>query len=177
MLISRKRSREINVMESTLPVLRRPGDNCWMLNNTHNRENKAEPTPSETYSDAASDGYMTPSSEDLEAEYENQAKTQRKTVDEVSPTSVHNLPRDLTPLRLDYITEPAKMIGVYSPAARRALLQKYMAKRARRLSQHKVRYGVRKTLANARPRVKGRFVKTVQPLTAAAVEAQRTEQI
>ncbi|RLN26228.1 hypothetical protein BBJ28_00027064, partial [Nothophytophthora sp. Chile5] len=55
-------------------------------------------------------------------------------------------------------------------------LQKYMAKRAKRLSQHKVRYRVRKTLANARPRVKGRFVKTEQPLTAAAVEASKADQ-
>ncbi|KUF85463.1 hypothetical protein AM587_10014960 [Phytophthora nicotianae] len=124
--------------------------------------------------DTASDGYTTPSSEDSELEAASPKKTKR--VDEESPSSVHNPPRDMTPLRLDYITEPIKMIGAYTPAARRVLLQKYMAKRARRLSQHKVRYGVRKTLANARPRVKGRFVKTVQPLTAAAVEAQQAQQ-
>ncbi|KAG7392197.1 hypothetical protein PHYBOEH_006451 [Phytophthora boehmeriae] len=205
MLLARKRSRDQNVTEPTLPVLRRPGDNRWLLGNSSRsletvksepmeerplqpfararlssqelflsvvmEWQRTEPTSAEAHSDAVSDGYVTPSSEDLDAEYQSQ----RKTVDEVSPTSVHNPPRELTPLRLDYITEPVKMIGVYSPAARRVLLQKYMAKRARRLSQHKVRYGVRKTLANARPRVKGRFVKTVQPLTAAAVEAQRTD--
>lgn len=58
-------------------------------------------------------------------------------------------------------------IGIYSPRSRQALLSRYMAKRAKRLSQKTVRYRVRKTLANARPRVKGRFVKTEHPLTAA----------
>lgn len=64
-----------------------------------------------------------------------------------------------------------KRIGIYSPRSRQELLRKYMAKREKRLSQHKVRYRVRKTLANARPRVKGRFVKTEQPLTAALAES------
>ncbi|KAG7378675.1 hypothetical protein PHYPSEUDO_009780 [Phytophthora pseudosyringae] len=139
---------------------------------------RAAPRVLGTAADTASDGYTTPSSEDSEVEAASPALLPKKSkrVDEESPTSVHNPPRDMAPLRLDYITEPGKMIGAYPPAARRMLLQKYMAKRARRLSQHKVRYGVRKTLANARPRVKGRFVKTVQPLTAAAVEAQQAQQ-
>lgn len=79
------------------------------------------------------------------------------------------------PLRLDRAPGDAegKKIGAYSPRARRELLRRYMAKRAKRLSQRTVRYRVRKTLANARPRVKGRFVKTQQPLTAAAVEAMQ----
>jgi hypothetical protein len=75
----------------------------------------------------------------------------------------------LTPLRLSDASS-TKRIGIYSPRARQELLRNYMLKRARRLSQHKVRYGVRKTLANARPRVKGRFVKTETPLTAALVQ-------
>lgn len=143
---------------------------------------KAKPRGLGAAMDTTSDGYTTPSSEDSDTETASPRLTssmllpkKSKRVDEVSPTSVHNPPRDMTPLRLDYITEPVKMIGAFTPAARRVLLQKYMAKRARRLSQHKVRYGVRKTLANARPRVKGRFVKTVQPLTAAAVEAQQAQ--
>lgn len=89
-------------------------------------------------------------------------------------TSVHNVPRQLTPLSLDYIVSSSaneKKIGIYSPRSRQELLRKYMVKRAKRLSQNKVRYRVRKTLANARPRVKGRFVKTEQPLTAALVES------
>ncbi|RLN92629.1 hypothetical protein BBJ28_00024433, partial [Nothophytophthora sp. Chile5] len=117
--------------------------------------------------EATSDGYGTASDSSDESESGEQSTTQRratKRVDEISPTSVHNPPRDLTPLRLDFITSsPVKMIGAYSPRSRQQLLQKYMAKRAKRLSQHKVRYRVRKTLANARPRVKGRFVKTEQP--------------
>ncbi|KAL4138424.1 hypothetical protein KRP22_002008 [Phytophthora ramorum] len=187
---SRKRSREME--QPSLPVLRRPsGDGRWLLENLRQLPRIEVPRPlsrarlssqelflsvvMEWQRAADSDGYTTPSSEDF-SDVEPQSPTKSKRVDEVSPTSVHNLPRDLTPLRLDDITEPVKMIGAYSPAARRALLHKYMTKRARRLSQHKVRYGVRKTLANARPRVKGRFVKTVQPLTAAAVEAQQAQQ-
>ncbi|TYZ59223.1 hypothetical protein PybrP1_006456 [[Pythium] brassicae (nom. inval.)] len=93
----------------------------------------------------------------------------------MEPASVHNVPRELTPLNLDFIASPAtKRIGIYSPRARQELLRKYMVKRAKRLSQNKVRYRVRKTLANARPRVKGRFVKTEQPLTAALAESMGT---
>ncbi|KAK1935144.1 hypothetical protein P3T76_010910 [Phytophthora citrophthora] len=206
MLLSRKRSREVETPPPMLPVLRRPNsdDRCWLLGDVVDKMHqlprieaprplsrarlssqelflsvvmewqKVEPQTMDT----VSDGYMTPSSEDSEFEGASPAllPKKQKRVDEESPTSVHNPPRDMTPLRLDYITEPIKMIGIYTPAARRVLLQKYMAKRARRLSQHKVRYGVRKTLANARPRVKGRFVKTVQPLTAAAVKAQQAQQ-
>ncbi|DAZ99609.1 TPA: hypothetical protein N0F65_001437 [Lagenidium giganteum] len=95
--------------------------------------------------------------------------------EEVSPTSVHNVPRDLSPLNLDYLSSPSKKIGVYTPRSRQELLRKYMEKRARRLSQNTVRYRVRKTLANARPRVKGRFVKTEQPLTAALVQSMNTD--
>ncbi|OWZ06798.1 hypothetical protein PHMEG_00020905 [Phytophthora megakarya] len=181
-LLSRKRSRELE--QSTLPVLRRPShdDRCWLLSDklsqvqapTRARLSSQELFLSvvmewqkvEPQTDSASDGFSS----------DSEAEAPSKRVDEESPTSVHNPPRALTPLRLDLVAEPVKMIGAYSPAARRVLLQKYMAKRARRLSQHKVRYGVRKTLANARPRVKGRFVKTVQPLTAAAVEAQQAQQ-
>ena len=67
-------------------------------------------------------------------------------------------------------TGAIKMIGSYTPRARKKLIEKYMEKRKRRLSRKTVRYRVRKTLANARPRVKGRFVKTDAPLTAASVE-------
>ncbi|KAE8999928.1 hypothetical protein PR003_g18949 [Phytophthora rubi] len=201
-LLSRKRSREMEPPLPTLPVLRRPSG--WLRADAaveplpkiemprplsrarlSSQElflsvvmewQKAEPLDAAAQTDTASDGYTTPSSEDSDVEASPSLKRSKR-ADDVSPTSVHNLPRDPTPLRLDYILEPVKMIGAYTPAARRVLLQKYMAKRARRLSQHKVRYGVRKTLANARPRVKGRFVKTVQPLTAAAVEAQQAQQL
>ncbi|KAG6578093.1 CCT domain [Phytophthora cinnamomi] len=197
-LLSRKRSREAEPALPSLPVLRRPSG--WLPAALPKMEppqplcrarlssqelflsvvmewQRAEPLgllDAAAQTDSASDGYTTPSSED----YSDVEASPSKRADDVSPTSVHEPPRDPTPLRLDYLSqEPVKMIGAYTPAARRVLLQKYMAKRARRLSQHKVRYGVRKTLANARPRVKGRFVKTVQPLTAAAVEAQQAQQL
>ncbi|KAJ0404238.1 hypothetical protein P43SY_000638 [Pythium insidiosum] len=128
------------------------------------------------YASSAASSYAS-SDEDVDDSSRRQpgGRAGDKSPDDVSPTSVHNVPGELTPLRLDAISSfGGKRIGVYTPRARQELLQKYMAKRARRLSQNKVRYGVRKTLANARPRVKGRFVKTEQPLTAAIVHAMST---
>ncbi|RHY24299.1 hypothetical protein DYB32_008899 [Aphanomyces invadans] len=99
-----------------------------------------------------------------------------------SPTTlpkIHNVPpsKPVPALNLNNLLPvPTKRIGIYSPRSRRVLLDKYMEKRTKRLSRKKVRYRVRKTLANARPRVKGRFVKTEQPLTAAAVEEMEKKQ-
>ncbi|CAK4650549.1 hypothetical protein LEN26_021048 [Aphanomyces euteiches] len=99
-----------------------------------------------------------------------------------SPTNapkIHTLPQPqpLPNLNLNnLLPAPTKRIGIYTPRSRQDLLQKYMEKRSKRLSRKKVRYRVRKTLANARPRVKGRFVKTEQPLTAAAVEEMEKKQ-
>ncbi|OQR99800.1 hypothetical protein ACHHYP_04424 [Achlya hypogyna] len=51
-------------------------------------------------------------------------------------------------------------IGVYTPRSRRLMLERYHLKRTKRLTRHKwFKYPVRKTLADSRPRVKGRFVK------------------
>jgi len=53
-------------------------------------------------------------------------------------------------------------IGVYNTHARKALLEKFHAKRKRRLElagKKTIRYGIRKNLADSRLRIKGRFVK------------------
>lgn len=50
-------------------------------------------------------------------------------------------------------------IGIYTPAERAAIIQKFNAKRARRVWNKKIRYNCRKNLADRRMRVKGRFVK------------------
>eukprot|EP00571_Detonula_confervacea_P004704 CAMPEP_0172312976 /NCGR_PEP_ID=MMETSP1058-20130122/18973_1 /TAXON_ID=83371 /ORGANISM="Detonula confervacea, Strain CCMP 353" /LENGTH=557 /DNA_ID=CAMNT_0013026545 /DNA_START=104 /DNA_END=1777 /DNA_ORIENTATION=+ len=50
-------------------------------------------------------------------------------------------------------------IGIYTPAERAAIIQKFNAKRARRMWKKKIRYNCRKNLADRRMRVKGRFVK------------------
>ncbi|KAF0718789.1 Aste57867_1485 [Aphanomyces stellatus] len=53
-----------------------------------------------------------------------------------------------------------KRIGLYTPRSRRLMLDRYLLKRTKRLSRGKwFKYPVRKTLADTRPRVKGRFVK------------------
>lgn len=52
-----------------------------------------------------------------------------------------------------------KMIGNYSPRARRKRIERFAEKRKRRVWRKKVDYGVRKNFADSRLRVKGRFVK------------------
>ncbi|KAJ1462351.1 hypothetical protein M885DRAFT_505123 [Pelagophyceae sp. CCMP2097] len=50
-------------------------------------------------------------------------------------------------------------VGVYSPAARRKRVETFLEKRSRRVWTRKVKYDVRKSFADTRMRVKGRFVK------------------
>ena len=68
----------------------------------------------------------------------------------------------------NFISEPSTMkqvynkngrIGIYTPAERAAIIQKFNAKRARRVWNKKIRYNCRKNLADRRMRIKGRFVK------------------
>ena len=51
------------------------------------------------------------------------------------------------------------MIGAYSPESRRLRVERFVAKRDRRVWKKKVKYDVRKNFADSRLRVKGRFVK------------------
>jgi len=50
-------------------------------------------------------------------------------------------------------------IGIYTPAERAAIIAKFNSKRTRRVWNKKIRYNCRKSLADRRLRVKGRFVK------------------
>lgn len=50
-------------------------------------------------------------------------------------------------------------IGIYTPAERAAIISKFNSKRTRRTWKKKIRYNCRKSLADRRMRVKGRFVK------------------
>lgn len=61
--------------------------------------------------------------------------------------------------RLDILLDGRCAAGSPGGVARRACLQRYRAKKARRLFTHTVRYAARKANADRRPRVKGRFVK------------------
>lgn len=51
------------------------------------------------------------------------------------------------------------MIGAYSPESRKTRVDRFVAKRDRRVWKKKVKYDVRKNFADSRLRVKGRFVK------------------
>ena len=50
-------------------------------------------------------------------------------------------------------------IGIYTPAERAAIIARFNRKRTRRVWNKKIRYNCRKSLADRRLRVKGRFVK------------------
>lgn len=50
-------------------------------------------------------------------------------------------------------------IGIYTPAERAAIIKRFQSKRTRRVWNKKIRYNCRKSLADRRMRVKGRFVK------------------
>jgi hypothetical protein len=50
-------------------------------------------------------------------------------------------------------------IGMYSPEARKARIAKFHSKRKTRIWRKRIKYDVRKKLADSRPRIKGRFVK------------------
>jgi len=50
-------------------------------------------------------------------------------------------------------------IGIYTPTERSAIIARFNRKRARRVWKKKIRYNCRKSLADRRLRIKGRFVK------------------
>jgi len=50
-------------------------------------------------------------------------------------------------------------VGIYTPGERAAIIARFQRKRGRRVWNKKIRYNCRKSLADRRLRVKGRFVK------------------
>lgn len=70
---------------------------------------------------------------------------------------------------------PKRKIGAYSPEARRERLRRFHEKRKLRVFHKRIKYACRERLANACPRIKGRFVKktpasmeTVEPCAVTA---------
>ena len=53
-------------------------------------------------------------------------------------------------------------VGIYSPEDRRLRIERFWEKKKRRIWAKKVKYDVRKSFADSRIRVKGRFVKKVE---------------
>ena len=67
-------------------------------------------------------------------------------------------------------------IGIYTPAERAAIIARFNAKRQRRVWNKKIRYNCRKSLADRRLRVKGRFVKRCEQEQLAKEIQARAEQ-
>jgi len=67
------------------------------------------------------------------------------------------LPHSLTKYRELY--NKNGRIGIYTPCERAAIISRFHSKRSRRIWNKKIRYNCRKSLADRRMRVKGRFVK------------------
>ena len=67
-------------------------------------------------------------------------------------------------------------IGIYTPAERAAIIARFNAKRQRRVWNKKIRYNCRKSLADRRLRVKGRFVKRSEQEQLAREIQARAEQ-
>ncbi|RLN72211.1 hypothetical protein BBJ28_00000539 [Nothophytophthora sp. Chile5] len=57
---------------------------------------------------------------------------------------------------------PKHKIGIYPPAERRERLRRFHEKRKHRVYHKRIKYACRKLLANACPRVKGRFVRKAE---------------
>ena len=55
----------------------------------------------------------------------------------------------------------AGRIGIYLPEARKERIAKFHSKRKCRIWRKRIKYDCRKKLADSRPRIKGRFVKSV----------------
>ncbi|KAL6011165.1 hypothetical protein ACLOJK_001609 [Asimina triloba] len=55
--------------------------------------------------------------------------------------------------------ETSMKVGRYSPEERRERIERYRSKRNQRNFQKKIKYACRKTLADSRPRIRGRFAK------------------
>ena len=67
-------------------------------------------------------------------------------------------------------------IGIYTPFERAAIIARFNAKRQRRVWNKKIRYNCRKSLADRRLRVKGRFVKRSEQEQLAREIQARAEQ-
>ena len=100
-----------------------------------------------------------PCKRELEAKDEA-SKKRRKVSSEAEPSAV--LPAEhsaVLPAEPKDDPKPVKMVGIYTPEARRARIARFMAKRHKRIWTKRVKYDVRKNFADTRLRVKGRFVK------------------
>ncbi|RZC76626.1 hypothetical protein C5167_001169 [Papaver somniferum] len=64
---------------------------------------------------------------------------------------------------INQISEGMKKVGRYSAEERKERIERYRSKRNQRNFTKKIKYACRKTLADSRPRVRGRFMRNEEP--------------
>jgi hypothetical protein len=72
-------------------------------------------------------------------------------------TNNHVSVNDISSCSMDLVNKGGR-IGIYLPDERKARIARFHAKRSTRVFKRRVSYDVRKTFADSRPRIKGRFV-------------------
>jgi len=73
-------------------------------------------------------------------------------------TVMPNIERNLLCPPISYEERPDGRIGAYTKDERKAIIEKFRAKKLKRVWRKQIKYDCRKRLADTRPRVKGRFV-------------------
>lgn len=85
------------------------------------------------------------------------AYTRKIRAGSIDSDAIHSEPGERNQYEMVCISSNRK-VGIYSPEERKELIRSFLKKRKKRVWQKKIKYRVRKTFADSRLRVKGRFV-------------------